>query len=162
MSKFKRLTYLLAVACLGTVAACGRPVDSGANQELSESIRAAQSETVVAKAAADNSPAAGVNKAFSGANSDSDVSRIKRGKMLFVKATCWGCHPHGDNAVNGDKPLKGANFCRKYKTDAELAIVIRRGNEKAGMPPFPPGKLNEPDLKQIIFFVRSLSANHGQ
>ncbi len=82
---------------------------------------------------------------------------IKASKMVFVKATCWGCHPHGGNSMNGDKPLKGPGFVKKYKSDIELAAVIRRGNEKMGMPPFPPEKLTDSDLKQVIVFVRSLS-----
>ncbi len=89
----------------------------------------------------------------------SEAEQIKAGKMIFVKASCWGCHPHGENSMNGDKPLKGANFKRKYKTDNELTVVIRRGNEKMGMPPFPQSKLSDGDLKQIIVFVRSLSSD---
>lgn len=87
------------------------------------------------------------------------VEEIKRGKMLFVKATCWGCHPHGDNSLNGDKPLKGARFAKKYQNDAELMATIRRGSVTRGMPPFPPEKLSEQDLKQIVVFIRSLTCS---
>ncbi len=82
---------------------------------------------------------------------------IKASKMVFVKASCWGCHPHGENSMNADKPLKGPGFVKKYKSDTELAAIIRRGNVKMGMPPFPPEKLTDSDLKEVIVFVRSLS-----
>ena len=83
-------------------------------------------------------------------------AQIKAGKMLFVKATCWGCHPHGENSMNGDKPLKGPRFTKKYQNDEELMQTIRRGSVKRGMPPFPVEKLSEQDLKQIVVFIRSL------
>ena len=88
--------------------------------------------------------------------------QIKAGKMLFVKATCWGCHPHGENSMNGDKPLKGPRFAKKYQSDEELMQTIRRGSVKRGMPPFPVEKLSEQDLKQIVVFIRSLSCSAKQ
>lgn len=87
------------------------------------------------------------------------VEEIKAGKMLFVKATCWGCHPHGDNSLNGDKPLKGPRFAKKYQSDEELMATIRRGSVTRGMPPFPSEKLSEQDLKQIVVFIRSLTCS---
>ena len=84
---------------------------------------------------------------------------IKAGKMLFVKATCWGCHPHGENSLNGDKPLKGPRFAKKYQSDDELMATIRRGSVTRGMPPFPVEKLSEQDLRQIVVFIRSLSSS---
>ena len=87
------------------------------------------------------------------------AEEIKKGKMLFVKATCWGCHPRGDNSMNGDKPLKGPRFSKKYQSDEVLMATIRRGSISRGMPPFPPEKLSDQDLKQIVVFVRSLSCS---
>lgn len=87
------------------------------------------------------------------------AEEIKAGKMLFVKATCWGCHPHGENSMNGDKPLKGPRFAKKYQSDDELMAAIRRGSVTRGMPPFPVEKLSEQDLRQIVVFIRSLSCS---
>lgn len=87
------------------------------------------------------------------------ADEIKAGKMLFVKASCWGCHPHGENSMNGDKPLKGPRFSKKYRSDEELMQAIRRGSVTRGMPPFPVEKLSEKDLKQIVVFIRSLSCS---
>jgi len=82
---------------------------------------------------------------------------IARGKMLFVKASCWGCHPHGENSLNGDKPLKGPGFEKRYKSDQSIIDFVRHGSPDFGMPPFPREKLSDGDLKTIIVFIRSLS-----
>jgi hypothetical protein len=89
------------------------------------------------------------------------AEEIKKGKMLFVKATCWGCHPRGDNSLNGDKPLKGPGFTRRYKDDEDIVKMVRAGSVTRGMPPFPEEKLSSKDLAQIIIFIRSLSNDHG-
>ena len=103
---------------------------------------------------------AGPNNIAGANNIDApSAATIKAGKMLFVKATCWGCHPRGENSMNGDKPLKGPRFAKKYQSDEELMQAIRRGSVKKGMPPFPVEKLSEQDLKQIVVFIRSLSCS---
>lgn len=79
-------------------------------------------------------------------------------KMAFVKASCWGCHPHGENSLNGDHPLKGPGFLKAYPDDKSLAEFIRRGNQEKGMPAFPPERLSDKDLKLVIGFIRSLSS----
>lgn len=89
------------------------------------------------------------------------AEEIKKGKMLFVKATCWGCHPRGDNSINGDKPLKGPGFSRRYANDEDIVRMVRTGSVRRGMPPFGEDKLSSKDLAQIIIFIRSLSENHG-
>jgi mono/diheme cytochrome c family protein len=84
---------------------------------------------------------------------------INRGKTIFVKATCWGCHPHGENSLHGDKPLKGPGFEKKYKSDRSIIEFVRKGSPNAGMPPFPREKLSDEDLKAVIVFIRSLSGH---
>ena len=87
---------------------------------------------------------------------------IARGKMLFVKATCWGCHPHGENSLHGDKPLKGPWFEKTFKSDKDIADFVRKGSPEAGMPPFSKEKLSDSDLKSVIVFIRSLSAPNAK
>jgi mono/diheme cytochrome c family protein len=82
---------------------------------------------------------------------------VNRGKTIFVKATCWGCHPHGENSLHGDKPLKGPGFEKKYKSDKSIIDFVRKGSPNAGMPPFTREKLSDDDLKAVIVFIRSLS-----
>ncbi len=84
---------------------------------------------------------------------------VSRGKIVFVKATCWGCHPHGENSLHGDKPLKGPGFAKKYKSDQSIIDFVRKGSPNEGMPPFPKDKLSDQDLKSVIVFIRSLSTN---
>jgi len=84
---------------------------------------------------------------------------IRRGKIIFVKATCWGCHPHGENSLHGDKPLKGPAFAKKYRSDQSIIDFVRKGSPNEGMPPFPKDKLSDQDLKSVIVFIRSLSTD---
>jgi len=85
-----------------------------------------------------------------------DQLQVQEGKKHFVKATCWGCHPHGENALHGDKPLKGPAFSKRFKSDEDIVAFVRRGS-KFGMPPFPKSKLSDNDLRSIIVYIRSLS-----
>lgn len=88
-------------------------------------------------------------------------AEIRRGKDLFVKATCWGCHAHGDNAMHPDKPLKGPAFEKQFQNDEEIVKFVRKGS-KFGMPPFPKSKLSDSDLQSIIVYIRSLSPTHAK
>jgi mono/diheme cytochrome c family protein len=87
---------------------------------------------------------------------------INQGKTIFIKATCWGCHPHGENSLHGDKPLKGPAFEKKYKRDQSIVDFVRKGSPDAGMPPFPKDKLSDNDLKNVIVYLRSLSAPNAK
>lgn len=114
-------------------------------------------------ATAHPAPGAKANaKGSSEHKASSDPSAIERGKLLYVKATCWGCHPRGDNSLNGDKPLRGAAFQKKYPTDEALAQFIRKGNQDAGMPGFPRESLSDGDLKLIIGYIRSLTVSNAK
>lgn len=84
---------------------------------------------------------------------------IDKGKMAFVKGTCWTCHSNGGNSLNGDKPLKGARFLKKYPDDAKLMEFIRKGSAQRGMPSFPKEKISDEQLKLIVGYIRSLKAN---
>lgn len=90
------------------------------------------------------------------------AAEISRGKMVFVKATCWGCHPHGENSMNGDKPLKGPAFAKQYKSDGRIVAFVRKGSPDAGMPPFSKEKLSDSDLKSVIVYIRSLNAQDAK
>jgi mono/diheme cytochrome c family protein len=92
----------------------------------------------------------------------SDPASLERGKVLYIKASCWGCHPHGDNSMNGDKPLKGPSFQKKYPTDEALTQFIRKGNPDYGMPAFPRENLSDNDLKLIIGYIRSLTVSNAK
>jgi mono/diheme cytochrome c family protein len=78
-------------------------------------------------------------------------------RMAFVKAGCWGCHPGGDNAVNGDKPLKGQAFLQKYASDQSLETAIRKGVPAKGMPAYGKAKISDGDMKLILGYIRSLT-----
>lgn len=94
---------------------------------------------------------------FARAQTDNNGKAIDKGKMAFVKGTCWTCHVAGGNSLNGDKPLKGARFTKKYPDDAKLMEFIRKGSAQRGMPSFPKEKISDEQLKLIVGFIRSLS-----
>jgi mono/diheme cytochrome c family protein len=84
-------------------------------------------------------------------------SAIERGKKLFEKATCAGCHPSGENLLHPNKVLKGPSFANRYKNDADLVKVIRNGVANTGMPAFSKEQLSDSELKEIIAYIRSLT-----
>jgi mono/diheme cytochrome c family protein len=84
-------------------------------------------------------------------------SSITAGKLVFHRASCAMCHPGGGNVVNPNKPLKGAAFAQKYKSDQELQRVIRQGVKNTSMPPFDKQTLNDADLLNLIAYIRSFT-----
>ena len=82
---------------------------------------------------------------------------VKKGKMAFVRASRWGCHAHGDNTLNQDRPLKGAAFLRRYPSNQKIRAFVRQGSPRRGMPAFSKERLSDSDLDSIIVFIRSLT-----
>lgn len=102
-------------------------------------------------------PSAKAGPAGGGKESGADAASVARGKVLFEKATCAGCHPGGNNMLFPTRPIKGPEFQAKYKTDQQLADTIRVGFRESGMPSFPKEKISDKDLKDLISYVRSLT-----
>ncbi|MDX1985235.1 MAG: cytochrome c [Candidatus Obscuribacter sp.] len=88
---------------------------------------------------------------------DSQKGDVDRAKLAYIQATCWSCHPRGENSINGDRPLKGPAFLRRYPDDASLAAFIRKGAEEKGMPAFPEDRLSDKNLDLVIAYIRSLT-----
>jgi mono/diheme cytochrome c family protein len=82
---------------------------------------------------------------------------ISRGKKLFEKATCEGCHPGGENLLHPSKVLKGGEFAKRYKNDADIVKIVRSGVPNTGMPAFRKENLSDAELKDIIVYIRSLT-----
>ncbi|MBX9937846.1 MAG: cytochrome c [Candidatus Obscuribacterales bacterium] len=82
---------------------------------------------------------------------------VDKAKLAFIQATCWSCHPRGENSINGDRPLKGPGFLRRYPDDESLSEFIRKGAEDKGMPSFPPDRLSDRNLSLVISYIRSLT-----
>ncbi len=81
---------------------------------------------------------------------------IQAGQPLFVQ-TCAHCHGSGGEGGQGEGQgpnLITNNDVRKL-SDAELAGVIRKGVPGTAMPSFP---LPEPQIRQLVAFVRSLNS----
>lgn len=87
----------------------------------------------------------------------SEKGDVDRAKLAFIQATCWSCHPRGENSINGDRPLKGPGFLRRYPDDESLSEFIRKGAEDKGMPSFPPDRLSDRNLSLVISYIRSLT-----
>jgi len=81
----------------------------------------------------------------------------KRGADVFGAKNCASCHPGGDNALEHEKPLKGAAFLKKYPTDESIARRIREGSSNGRMPSFSPSLLSQQELRDVIAYVRSLT-----
>jgi mono/diheme cytochrome c family protein len=75
------------------------------------------------------------------------------GEAVF-KAGCNGCHPNANAGIG--PALHGQAFMDRYSDNAVLTAVIRGG--RGGMPAFGPDRLSDPDLANLIAYVRSLPA----
>lgn len=56
-----------------------------------------------------------------------------------------------------DKPIKGKAFTEKYKDDAILEQIIRKGFPEEGMPAFGKDQIPESQMKDLILYIRSLT-----
>lgn len=83
--------------------------------------------------------------------------KIARGKFLFDKLTCSGCHPNGENSLHPYRPLKGPGFLARYKEDGQIEQLIRTGVLKAGMPSFSKARVDDNDMTDLIAYIRSLT-----
>jgi mono/diheme cytochrome c family protein len=90
-------------------------------------------------------------------NPATDADSVEKGKRVFERSNCAGCHPGGTNSLNPTKPIKGQKFQSRYKDDSILEQVIRHGFLSAGMPPFPKSVISEKEMKDLIAYVRSLT-----
>ena len=84
--------------------------------------------------------------------------KIANGKKLFERLTCSGCHPNGENSLHPYRPLKGPGFLERYKEDGQIEHLIRTGVLKAGMPSFSKLRLSDAEMKDLIAYIRSLTA----
>lgn len=85
------------------------------------------------------------------------AEKIARGKFLFDKLTCSGCHPNGENSLHPYRPLKGPGFLARYKEDGQIEQIIRTGVLKAGMPSFSKARVDDNDMTDLIAYIRSLT-----
>ncbi len=59
-------------------------------------------------------------------------------------------------------PIKGAAFAAKYNRDELLEMTIRKGFPEIGMPGFNRASINDAQMKDLIAYVRSLTALPGK
>lgn len=85
-----------------------------------------------------------------------DPDSVDRGREIFQRATCAGCHPGGDNSSDPTKPLKGAEFVRKYPDDKSIENRVRSGAPN-GMPSFDKSEITDDELEDLISYIRSLT-----
>jgi putative heme-binding domain-containing protein len=77
---------------------------------------------------------------------------VEAGRRLFQEA-CSACH--GQNGAGGHGPSLVAGTRVRDLADAQLFASIQKGVPGTDMPPSP---LPEPQIRQLMAFVRSLSA----
>jgi mono/diheme cytochrome c family protein len=81
-----------------------------------------------------------------------------KGSVVFVKNNCSVCHPGGENTMEPGHPIKGKAFSQKYQDDLILENTIRKGFPEYGMPKFSKAQISDLEMKNLIAYVRSLSA----
>ncbi|MBX9719796.1 MAG: c-type cytochrome [Candidatus Obscuribacterales bacterium] len=87
----------------------------------------------------------------------STPEQIAKGKKVFDEMQCFTCHADGGNVINPSKPIKGAEFLKKYSDDNQIADVIRRGVPGTAMPGYASNRLTDDDLGAMIVYIRSLT-----
>ncbi len=88
-----------------------------------------------------------------------DAKAIERGRVVFERVNCQGCHPGGENTGNPTKPIKGPEFAGRYADDKVLESRVRSGGP-GGMPSFDESEINAGDMKDLIAYIRSLTPAH--
>lgn len=83
----------------------------------------------------------------------------KRGKKIFSDLQCAICHADGGNNLNPEAPLKGPSFLKKYPLNDNKALekTIRQGFPARGMPANGKDKLSDPDLQDLISYIRTFT-----
>ena len=96
------------------------------------------------------------------ASCPADDADVVAGKRVFARLNCEGCHLNGNNLLRPDRPIKGADFQKRYKDDALLEQTIRKGFPSEGMPAFPKHVVNEHDMKALIAYVRTFTPKNSK
>jgi mono/diheme cytochrome c family protein len=84
---------------------------------------------------------------------------VNAGREIFERFNCAMCHPAGNNTMDPGHPIKGPDFARKYADDAVLESTIRKGFPDVGMPSFSKKQIDEQEMKNLIAYVRTLTAS---
>ncbi len=77
--------------------------------------------------------------------------QAEAGKAVY-SVQCNACHPGGNTGI-GPK-LAGPEFDKRFKTDSDLAQIIRQG--KGAMPGYSQQVVNDQQLSDMIEYMRSL------
>ncbi len=80
------------------------------------------------------------------------AATVEAGRKQF-ETRCAGCH--GQDGMGGERAPAIARLGRHRRSEPELRDLIHNGIPDAGMPPF---QIPEPQLTQLIAFVRSRAA----
>lgn len=87
----------------------------------------------------------------------STPENITKGKKVFEEMMCFTCHADGGNVIDPSKPIKGAEFRKKYADDKQIADVIRHGVPGTAMPAYASNRLSDDDLGAMVVYIRSLT-----
>jgi mono/diheme cytochrome c family protein len=91
------------------------------------------------------------------ANAQESNGDGQKGGVVFEKMQCFTCHPGGGNLINPSRPLKGKAFNKKFPEDGRITDIIRNGNPGTAMPAYSTDRLSDPDLNDLIAYIRSLT-----
>jgi mono/diheme cytochrome c family protein len=98
----------------------------------------------------------GLNKGVTNAT-DQAAAKIADGQKVFQEMQCFTCHANGGNLINPNKPIKGADFQKKYPDDSQIAAIIRSGIAGTAMPAYDKDRLPDAQITPLIAYIRSLT-----
>lgn len=85
------------------------------------------------------------------------ATQIAAGEKVFQQMQCFTCHTNGENLIDPTKPIKGANFHKKYPEDSQIAAIVRSGVAGTAMPAYDKNRLPDEQLSVLIAYIRSLT-----
>lgn len=84
---------------------------------------------------------------------------LKAGEKLFT-ANCSGCHPHGDNILEPNLPLRSAPQLAEFNTFVAFIRTPKLPDGSPGpMPPFPPSKISNQQGSELYEYITKVLAN---
>ena len=80
--------------------------------------------------------------------------------MQVFNGNCAGCHPKGGNIIDPGLPLVNSMQTRSFNDFLDFIRRPRRpGGTPGAMPPFPPEKISDQDVREVYDYVTHVLEN---
>jgi cytochrome c oxidase cbb3-type subunit 3 len=147
MSSRSRNSLLVPAIAALALGACQREARHSSSQPIGGAIPAGESPDTIHPGG--GSPPPPDPRA---AKYDNNAPALAEGQALYTQMNCVGCHAHGGGGMG--PALMDAAWIYGSEPQQVYATIVNGGPN--GMPPFG-GKLTDPEIWQLVAYVRALS-----